>query len=160
MKIKKELYNIKNIIILRNVNWCGKWLSKYSLFELIFDKFVLEFIKDVDLNVKILIKQKDNEFLKRLRKENYYLLEKDEIFILEQNIYLKSLLEGKNIQYFLKFNIFLNTNIKIDFVFVCDNIIFFSLNNNFYISNNIISDLNNINDEILLNSLNNILKIL
>ena len=89
MKISRKLVYIKSIIILKNVNWCGKWKSNYSVFELIFLNFVIDVIKEKNFpHLKLLFKQKNNSFIDKLKKENMIVTE-NIIFPLDKIIFLK-----------------------------------------------------------------------
>jgi len=142
MKISRKLVYIKSIIILKNVNWCGKWKSNYSVFELIFLNFVIDVIKEKNFpHLKLLFKQKNNSFIDKLKKENMIVTE-NIIFPLDKIIFLKFFLN--NVFFIHRFNYtfkYEDNEFFLDVVFVYDNIVFVIYKNNIYILNNTCLDL-------------------
>jgi hypothetical protein len=143
MKNSRKLIYIKNINIMRNVKWCGKWKSNYSLYELVFFDFVIDFIKEKNYpHSRLLFKQKTNSFIDRLKKENYTVVVENIIIPFDGLLFLKFFLN--NVFFIQKFNYVLKINdieFFFDVIFVYDNIVFFIYKENIYILNNVCLDL-------------------
>lgn len=159
MKFVKNFFFLRKILILKDVKWCGKFNSIFSLYELVFKKFVIDFIIEKEGNVKLLIKQKENIYINKLRLNKYLLVDKLEFIDLNKNIYVKVFL-SKDISFVYKtdFEVIYNNNILFfKFFFLYDNIACFVYDNDLYIVNNthIVLNMDDSFIDILINILEN-----
>ena len=143
MFYKKRIYFVKSIIILNNVYWCGKLPSYFSIYEMVFRKFIINFLKEKS-DVKLLIKQKESSYITKVRLENYKPSRQIEILDLNKYIFIKVYLDISIISvYKLNLNfVYLDKNLLFNFLFIHDNIICLVYNDNLYIMNNINININ------------------
>lgn len=138
--MRYKLTYIKNIIIWRNVNWCGQWTSNYSLYELIFFDFVIDFMKQsTSRHFKVLIKQKNNKFIDRLKKQEYVTVKENLVIEFNGLLFFKLFIQEDyythRYDYVLKFD---NNEFLFNFIFIYANIILFTHKKNIYILNNMV----------------------
>src|SRR6185437_2117212 len=138
---------INNIMVNKNVEWSGKVASKFALFELIFNKFILNF-KDMGTSCVLYITNRNNDFIEnmRIKKNNFkkkkkkkkkHVLNENEIIKLERNTLVKVILKDNHV-YFrgYQFHYDINKKVYFEFVFVFDNIVIFLCDKILYILKN------------------------
>jgi len=127
---------INNIMVNKNVEWSGKVASKFALFELIFNKFILNF-KDMGTSCVLYITNRNNDFIENMRIKKKHVLNENEIIKLERNTLVKVILKDNHV-YFrgYQFHYDINKKVYFEFVFVFDNIVIFLCDKILYILKN------------------------
>jgi len=119
---------VNDIIIWRNVVWSGSLASKYSLYEFVFKRFVMN-LKEIDKDtVSLKVSRNDNDFIMSRRVRYNHKLAKEVVYPVSKKLVFEVVLKfnWKHLlvrEYYFVFED--KEPMLLSFVFVCDNVLMF-----------------------------------